>query len=1166
MNPLLLEFLGKASFLLAAAWCFHFAVRKGNARWRVLIWRMVLPALCLLMVLVSGAPKVGVPVMPPQEVKPVPAAVVKKEETPVAVAVPVKAVAAPMERVEPKPVLAAQPETARVVSRKPFEWLKLLPWLYAGPVVLLFGGLVAAWVRARRLLARALPVSEEIGSLYRKVAEDFGVHRPAGAMLSSEVASPILVGWLRPRLLLPAAFGGEGQERRLRMIFAHEIAHLSTRDALWNLLIRCAQILLWFHPLAWGMSAAHGRACEEAADGKAAKYAGDVEGYGDTLAGLALRAHAWQLRATGLPMARAASIPQRLENLSKNAESRRLGRGKVLGFAVVALVVIGLAAIVTLATRSADIRGVITDAAGQPVPGALVKICYGGPKVGEGFLCPSIYPDCGKTATTDASGGFRIKNVDPNLDFIVLTAAPGYEGTFQFKVDAQKGLQRFTLRRWTGKTRDGETAIRGRFLDADGRPIAGAMIKAGGGPNEGVAGISGADGTFGITWKSSGDISAFLTAPGFAPRRMELKSPLPSELEIRLDRGVRIEGRIVRDGMGLDSVPVHMQDENYSDSPFEDRPFALTDSNGRFLFPNVPRGRTVSFYADRARLPGVSATGSVSLNTRSVSNGVALKDIEAKPALMVHGRVRMPENQAFPASSQMILNDKDQRGPFRLSALANDGSFEWPGLPGEEVEVSIKVPGFVAQRDTLGNDKRYFEIKDAQSRIEITMLGKDDAKSGMLEGSVVNAQGLPVKKARVAILLPKESGYVLNGQLLRSSWDRADEVDETGRYNLPKIEGEGRVVAVGPDGYGECSVTDIDKKPIVLRPWGRIVGRYAPGGTSVGPRMMRAESTVVSFENSRVSFDTRSKSDAEGNFVLDHVLEGDVYLLANVDTEELSKVANQSRVKVRSGETTNAALDLAGCRVTAKVNIPAESVALFDFDKNESEVRPIGSYSESVGVPFGPDGCLEVNGLQPGNYALSVRVRWKTDSSNLADGIIGGKSFTVSPGEENLDLGSIPVTLGTPPLSFGSLAPLFDLVATDGSRVRSSDLKGKVLVIQFAGFHEQSYVNKDDYFSFIRKNIHDPEGVEYIFFGAADSEKLFLQKAGDKSSFWKVCYVGTKDDSAVLKNFHLEIGKSSPFEVIIGADGKIAYVGQNYGEAYQAALAEVGKMQTIREK
>lgn len=1168
MNPLLIEFLVKASFLLAAAWCFHFAVRKGNARWRVLIWRMLLPSLCLLMVLVSGAPKVGVPVMPPKEVAPVPAVVVKKQKAPVAVVapVPVKSASVSTERVESKPALPAQAEASSVVSRKPFDWLKLLPLLYAGPVVLLFGGLVVAWVRSRRLVARALPVSGEVESLYRKVAGDFGVHRTAGAMLSSEVASPILVGWLRPRLLLPAAVGDDGNAARLRMIFAHEIAHLSTRDALWNLLIRSAQILLWFHPLAWGMSAAHGRACEEAADGKAAKYAGDVEGYGATLAELALRAHAWQLRATGLPMARAASIPRRLENLSKNAESRRLGRRKVLGFAMVALVVIGLAAIVTLATRPVDIRGVITDATGQPVRGALVKICYGGPKVGEGFLCPSIYPDCGKTAATDASGGFRIKDVDPKLDFIVLTAAPGFEGTFQFKVDAQKRLQRFTLNRWIGKARDGETAIRGRFVDADGKPIAGAMIKAGSGPNEGVAGISGADGTFGVTWKNSGDISVYATAPGFAPKRIDLKSPLPSELDVVLDRGVSIEGRIVHDGKGVRGAQVYLEDQNFPDSPFEDRPFVMTDFEGKYAFPHVPRSRIVAVYASRFGPPGDAVTRTVTINTGGNSRKFVLADMEAKPAMKIGGRVMMPGGQPFPPNSRLILST-EQTFDHRYVELGGDGSFEVPTFPRETIEAMLRVPGFVVERDARGNPIREFEIRDEKSRIDISLLPESEANAMMIEGSVVNAQGIPVPDVRTAIVLNKERAFVYddNGFSFSNFRRGISKTDKAGRFRLPRVSGGGKVIASGRDGYGEASLEDAGKTPIVLRPWASISGRYAPGGVSTGKHTISSVVSTGKDGEAKVEFQSSTTSDEQGNFVLNRVAEGTALVWAKAVTER-GESEFSTPIDVNWGEAVRAKLDAPGCTVTGRIEIPAEIAARLDFSKNFSDISLAKSVGGSrFGVTFGPDGRFEVRGVQPGEYQLDVGIRWKTSGTDLRDGCWVVKTFTVSQGQQAFDLGGIPAQIGKPPLEAGSQAPEFDLVSADGSQVKNGELTGKVLVIQFNRAEwnaDDRAIYVDDYFKTVRRMVSDSDEVAYLAFTSGDLEKF--RETVSTSNFWKSCHIGPEENSPLLNAYHL--GINMPVEVIIGADGKLAYCGQNFSEAGQAALAELGKMQTIREK
>ena len=47
-------------------------------------------------------------------------------------------------------------------------------------------------------------------------------------------------------------------------------------------------------------------------------------------------------------------------------------------------------------------------------------IYHAGVKKGYSTFCPSCYVDCGKRTVTDRSGGFTIKNVDPNLWFELL--------------------------------------------------------------------------------------------------------------------------------------------------------------------------------------------------------------------------------------------------------------------------------------------------------------------------------------------------------------------------------------------------------------------------------------------------------------------------------------------------------------------------------------------------------------------------------------------------------------------------------------------------------------------------------------------------------------------------------------------------------------------------
>ena len=103
----------------------------------------------------------------------------------------------------------------------------------------------------------------------------------------------------------------------LRAILAHELAHARNHDLAWNLAAHIASILLWFHPLAWRIRAAHAAACDAVCDAVAADLLGDVASYGRTLARLAVRA-AWPSPAHGLAMARTSDVRRRLDALNRN--------------------------------------------------------------------------------------------------------------------------------------------------------------------------------------------------------------------------------------------------------------------------------------------------------------------------------------------------------------------------------------------------------------------------------------------------------------------------------------------------------------------------------------------------------------------------------------------------------------------------------------------------------------------------------------------------------------------------------------------------------------------------------------------------------------------------------------------------------------------------------
>ena len=87
------------------------------------------------------------------------------------------------------------------------------------------------------------------------------MHVPMTVVQSPEIASPALLGFLRPRLLLPERLLESFDRDALRLLFLHEIAHAKRRDILVNWLATAVHVVHWWNPLVAYASRPHaGRA------------------------------------------------------------------------------------------------------------------------------------------------------------------------------------------------------------------------------------------------------------------------------------------------------------------------------------------------------------------------------------------------------------------------------------------------------------------------------------------------------------------------------------------------------------------------------------------------------------------------------------------------------------------------------------------------------------------------------------------------------------------------------------------------------------------------------------------------------------------------------------------------------------------------------------------
>ena len=170
-----------------------------------------------------------------------------------ATTVPAAAVAVATNFVPTKTAAASLYPVWLATARQYFD--QNLPWLVLtwglGLLVMslrLLGGLLYVQ-RLRRYRTRPLPAAWQarLGALAARA----GLRRSVALLESDLVATPLVVGYLRPLVLLPLGVVAALPVACVEAILAHELAHVLRRDYLVNLLQTVAETVFFYHPAVW---------------------------------------------------------------------------------------------------------------------------------------------------------------------------------------------------------------------------------------------------------------------------------------------------------------------------------------------------------------------------------------------------------------------------------------------------------------------------------------------------------------------------------------------------------------------------------------------------------------------------------------------------------------------------------------------------------------------------------------------------------------------------------------------------------------------------------------------------------------------------------------------------------------------------------------------------
>ncbi|HKE43271.1 MAG TPA: TonB family protein [Steroidobacteraceae bacterium] len=185
-------------------------------------------------------------------------------------------------------VLAAAASTAS-------DWRSLIdPWLpwavlvWAAGVTFMTGRLLVEWREVRRLTRLDIePLCAAWQARVERLRTSLGVRRAVLVLQSTRVHVPLVVGWLKPVILVPMGALTGLTPSQLELILMHELAHVRRNDYIVNLLQIVVETLLFYHPVVRWVSRVLREERENCCDDLVVVNSGDALGYARALTELA---------------------------------------------------------------------------------------------------------------------------------------------------------------------------------------------------------------------------------------------------------------------------------------------------------------------------------------------------------------------------------------------------------------------------------------------------------------------------------------------------------------------------------------------------------------------------------------------------------------------------------------------------------------------------------------------------------------------------------------------------------------------------------------------------------------------------------------------------------------------------------------------------------------
>jgi D-alanyl-D-alanine endopeptidase (penicillin-binding protein 7) len=233
---------------------------------------------------------------------------------------------------------AAGPLPSAAIFAPGMNWLVIL-WL-AGIAVLSLRAL-GGWYLVQSLgRLDTLAVPPDLLQRYHELQRRLAVAWPVHFLLSRRIDVPMVIGWLRPVILIPVSAIAGLAPHQLDALILHELAHIRRLDTVTNILLVAVETVLFYHPAVWWVSRRVRIEREHCCDDFAVSACGDAAMYVEALTSL----ETWKSTASLALAANGGRLKDRVARLlDAPVQSPRFSLSAVTGLALLGLVAASVA-------------------------------------------------------------------------------------------------------------------------------------------------------------------------------------------------------------------------------------------------------------------------------------------------------------------------------------------------------------------------------------------------------------------------------------------------------------------------------------------------------------------------------------------------------------------------------------------------------------------------------------------------------------------------------------------------------------------------------------------------------------------------------------------------------------------------------------------------------